>query len=381
MAQKRSSSGKKRYTPVSGVQQRRRLLKKIGQEKIGQRPFVSPRDVRRSVGKMFGFTPITAVTGLERSLLKKLSAWGIRESMKKQNQVALGLASGQLGLKKVTSKGRGIKTTSAAMRTFFSDGKAIKELKVIQRKPGANSSSITPGSRGLKGYLHEGGIDVLKMAREQHRQTGRPVAVLDVGSATAKMLSELKQKMGNKVETHALTPIDLPRERGVDAYHMLTAEYLPQALKGKFGVIVSNRALEYVPMVGVAVKNIAECLAPGGVAKIEFRSARLYGSTKEHLTLLRKILLSPRYSVVTPRAKRLLVEGVKFLKGVELTPKQLKEWLGKISGQGWFGRNMAYLDAIAKLRESKRFDVKVEGWNITGTPCTPGRVIITRKKS
>jgi SAM-dependent methyltransferase len=138
-----------------------------------------------------------------------------------------------------------------------------------------NKEFSTFGSRGLSEYLEEGNIDVLSYVQNYIESNEKTPHVLDVGACGAQMLFELKQKLGDKVLTSALSPFDEPRLY-TDFSYIKFAEYLPRAFSRSFDLIFSHRALEYAVFPDLALKNITECLAPAGVAVVQWRSGRAF---------------------------------------------------------------------------------------------------------
>ncbi len=124
------------------------------------------------------------------------------------------------------------------------------------------------GSRGLYQY---GNVE--EMIAKAFEEKGTKVKILDVGCGQAHMLHELKEKLGDKVETHGLAPVDdeiLP----IDQFHLLHAEYLPKEFENKFDVITSQVAIDYSLLPHVALRNIARCLAEDGVARVSYDYGR-----------------------------------------------------------------------------------------------------------
>ena len=119
----------------------------------------------------------------------------------------------------------------------------------------------------LESYMALDGsaIPVLKLAHELLEKNNRPIRVLDVGANGAQMLYDLKRLLGHKVETHALAPFDEPHHK-VDQYHMLIAERMPSEFRESFDLVVTRATLMHAILAHRALENIAETLAPGGIA-------------------------------------------------------------------------------------------------------------------
>jgi SAM-dependent methyltransferase len=369
--------------PVQGPQQRRRLLKELGKDKPRKKFSVSPREIRRSVGKMFSFRPLTPLNAAELSLLKKHTTGYVERHVGYWDKPVLDLLSGKSRLEASygTQTGPfGKKTTkprTSTLRKMFSDGKKFYAAVISNEK---DAHGVGSGSRGLKEYLKEGGIDVLNLAKSAHRQLGRSVRILDVGSETAKMLSELKEKLGSKVELHALNPVNTPREKGVDAYHMLVAECMPIEFRRKFDLIVSHRAMEYTLFPHLALRNIVEALAPGGRADLHWRGGRTYlrGKLSRQLSTF---FSNYKSSKASTGAKQIIKEGM-LLDNPNVTNAQVNEKIKRgLKKYGVSARqNLAWCNEIARLRNSPNFNVKIESWTIADFGRAPRRISIERTR-
>ncbi|GEM_PF-4465344 len=249
---------KKVYFPLRKTILRAELLSRIHHGQMGVfEPDAKPVD--NAMKRIFIQEPLVSLTREE--------VWLLREQTRAQVEDAythfIGLAN---NLQKYRVRDTHESPTREASREdmlrVLSDGRAYGTMEMIEEK--AVGGVGTYGSRSLEGY---GGIDVASHAEKQFEIKKRPIRVLDVGSCTAQMLYELKQLMGNKVETHALVPNDEPH-CNVDSYHLLVAEQMPESFRGYFDVIVSNMAIEYMLYAHHVLHNITEALAPGGVSEL-----------------------------------------------------------------------------------------------------------------
>ena len=178
----------------------------------------------------------------------------------------------------------------------------LENLKHVKPDTGGG---VGGGSRGLSGY---GNME--EIVKETFNKNGAKVKILDVGCGQGHMLHELKEKLGDRVETHGLAPADdnlLP----VDQFHLLHAEYLPKEFNRKFDVIVSQVALDYSLLPHSALKNISDSLAEGGVARISYDYGREHRQW-ERTTLaenLKNYLVGNNLDKLTSGGRKLIEEG------------------------------------------------------------------------
>ncbi len=112
-------------------------------------------------------------------------------------------------------------------------------------------------------------IDITKAISEIRKKTKNQIRVLDIGSGTARMLAELKEKYRKEIETHSLD-LSFEPQYPTDRKHFLMAEYMPEEFRNKFHLIVSKDALKYSIFPNIALKNICQALAPNGIAIINY---------------------------------------------------------------------------------------------------------------
>lgn len=362
------------YEPVMGPQQRRRLVRELG---VGRkrRFSVSPSEVRHCVGKMFGFKPLTPLSQAELSILKRFVKARVHDFISVTNKAALQLLSGEKRVQKYLFDERILPEKKSAsqqlVREMFSKGAEYKR-PVVDNYIG-ESYALGYTSRGLRDYKKVHGIDVLKLAEEMQQAKGKPIRVLDVGSATAKMLSELKGAMGNKVETHALSLEDEPREK-VDCYHMLSAEYLPKAFRRRFDLILSYRALEYGIFPQIGLRNIAESLAQGGKAFVQWiPSSSGRNLSADSMQAVEKFFSTYPASKITAGARQIMQEGTHYPD--RLTGRIVLEY-------DWYEKQIiAWCNEIAMLRKSKNIKVEAIKWSKLPIGWIPYEVSIERTAS
>lgn len=391
------------YSPGQGPQQRRRLLKELGRKCPRKKFSVSPRDVRRNVGKIFGFSPLTPVSGTQLSLLKQNTRLSVLTRFKNYNKTAKALISGDtlLATTPANLADNFVKPRVSTIRKFFTDEKTYRrKLKETEfhvttkgmlgsgsEKKGIYVTTVGrfgDGSRGLRIYKNEGGIDVLSLVKKAYAKKGSKIQFLDVGSATARAVSQLKKRMGEKVETHALTPLDEPRAKGVDVYHQVVAEYLPASFRRKFDVIVSHRALEYTLFPDIALRNISQSLAPGGQAHLQWRGGRVYFE-KELFKPAEKFFKTYKNAKVSAGAIQLVKDAAQVGRDVDrriLTTDEARQVIESgLENYGLTARIiLSWYNEVAKLKRSPNFDVKILVWSAAAFGRTPDHLLIERKK-
>jgi SAM-dependent methyltransferase len=233
------------------------------------------RVAERASKHLFDFAPLVSMSHKDKDVLRAYMKKCVSEAYSRYVRVTNRLLSGDTKIVPSLFSRNGKCPTRDETIGLLSGG-PVNYLVSYRSGTGAFCTEYAGsmlrgyGSRGLQEY----NMNVLQHARELHARKGKTIRVLDVGSADAQMLHELKEKMGNRVETHALNPFDEPRFE-VDYYHMLAAEYMPAEFRGYFDLIVSNRALEYVLFPHHALNNIVQAIAPGGRAEIGWDDHRL----------------------------------------------------------------------------------------------------------
>ena len=194
--------GRKEYVPLRGTLQRRRAIRR----KINNKPDPTVRhsgrdwtmrEMRRTAGKMFGFTPMTRLSLNEMHLMKGYARYFL-------NNVFLQLYANY----------------------------------DFRKKPSEYPNRWR--SEGVDRYQDDGEIPVYSTVQKAVNRKRGPVRIMDVGAESGQMLSDLKEKFGDSIETHALSPSDVPRFP-VDEYHMVFGEYMPNSFRGKFDFIMRKR--------------------------------------------------------------------------------------------------------------------------------------------
>ena len=370
------------YEPVKGPQHRRRLLRELG--RVGARPSFSfsPREVRSSTARMFAFEPLTPLAAGELQLLKRFTtSRNSRPAVNRLAEKALALASGKAKLR-VGSQMRLVKPRRSTILQIFSDGKRYARAESFDEQGGGKL--YLQGSRELKRYRN-GGIDALKITREVAAKKAGVIRVLDVGAATAKMLAELRRKIRGRIETHALSPQDEPREP-VDFFHLLTAEYLPEEFRRKFDVIFSHRALEYSLLPHVAIRNISEALAPGGKAVVQWRPGVNLYLEKELQSRIQGFFANYGPGVLSEAGRCLVREALRHTSiRKEMPDGELDELIDKTSAErvgraGWLARQeVAWLNEVARLANAPDLRVTFDGRNAGQSWSSPAIVTIERR--
>lgn len=109
--------------------------------------------------------------------------------------------------------------------------------------------------RVLEGYLH-----------------AAPVVVADIGCGRGDALNEIKEKYGDRVQTIGFDFVRLPSHASLD--RLVAGDFekqpLPEDLKGKAHLVVSNFAFRYFfDPLGEPLQKVRELLRPDGVAYID----------------------------------------------------------------------------------------------------------------
>ncbi|MDO8537386.1 MAG: methyltransferase domain-containing protein [archaeon] len=360
------------YVPVKGAQQRRKLLKDLGRKPIRKRFSHSSGEVRRVIGRMFGFEPLTDLTNQERKILRRYTELTVEKFLTQLNEDAGNLLSGATKIaigKKHLKEEDYKKLKGTSIKSMFYGTKKYGKVEYFHRSPEGGGSMGTfqvQGSRGLKSYS----FDVLEEATKIYRRKQSQVRVLDVGSGTAEMLWELKRKMGTKVETHSLFVEDEPRYK-TDFEHMLTAEFVPKAFHKKFDLIISQIALRYAILPHIAIRNIAESLAPNGKALIHWGEPRV---SVENITKIGKEVTASFFSnyknsKVRPQTVRLIKEEAK-VRGMNIDNKEIEERivLSFKTRPIETGINIAIWNEIVKLKTNPAFRITIQHPGIIDAP-------------
>ncbi|MFH1403659.1 MAG: class I SAM-dependent methyltransferase [Candidatus Altiarchaeota archaeon] len=155
-----------------------------------------------------------------------------------------------------------------ALRTYYRELFTLDSRRVFDEyikaysSPEARVEGHFPGSRR---EYHED-IEV-EFDRRLAQTLGRKgvVRVVDYGAAKCQFISRKKREMEDPSRMHATatTLRYYPHER-VDEYVVTPFERMPEGFRGRFDLAVSHAAFPYSPMQHLAVRNMAESLAPGG---------------------------------------------------------------------------------------------------------------------
>ncbi|MCX6802149.1 MAG: methyltransferase domain-containing protein [Candidatus Diapherotrites archaeon] len=373
------------YEPVRGPQQRRRLLRGVAvPRKSREVPSYSYSDARKLAAKMLGFEPLTPLSRERLSLLKQLAIEKTLHELESNSTEARGLL---YGVERGHYYGIGNETRRAERKEvigLFTDAKKERTTTVslINLRSGVQADRSLETNRGLQDYADDVGIDVVKHAKEVRSAQGRKIRFLDVGHHTGRVASELKSEMGAEVETHTLSPLDHARYPGVDAYHMLYAECLPKEFRRHFDLVVSSRALEYSLFPDSAIRNIAESLAPGGRAVIQWRSGRFvrhdsnkglffYPPAEKYQAPFKGIKL-------TPAGRKVMQESIDAFK-VNITIDELL-WRFDPLKQFFKEQAIAWCNELGRLRADPDLTVRFEDYGSDMGGFTPYRVFIERKR-
>ncbi len=349
---------------------RRKLLREVSRDSP-RLVFKPPkRLVRRSVGRLLGFEPLHSLSKSERTALREKMAHEINQDVDRQFDNARKLITGKMKLRRygknrMFPRGRPLKMTPERLTKLFSSGSAVSAHLATEHE-GEGRSSYTLGgygARGAKGYAMESlGFNPVDLARKAVRRKKGPIRLLDVGSQDSRALFDIKKALGKKVETHALSPTDVPRFPS-DAYHFLAAEHLPTEFREKFDLIISNRALEYSIFPHLAIQNIALALAPQGRAFLQWRTNT--GLSERAKKALRE---SP-FGKPTVEGVRVVYDlnamhaGRKKRFSAKEREKYSKQSVQKMVGLwpeaiGESVQHMAVLNVLAQLRKSKKFRLR-----------------------
>lgn len=366
---------KRFYSPVLGPQHRRRLLRELTPSR-GRKFGVSPSEVRRSAAKMLGFKPLVSLSSPEQKILKLAAKETALRSISSQLQKAQQLLSGELK-EEIDYFGPSKTVLPPEVQGIFHNAKKYNDERFVDKNSSGSLSFY--GSRDLKGYLDEGGIDVFTESRRLIQQLRRPIRVLDVGSFSGQMLFELKKNLGKNVETHALSPDDVPKD-SADFFHLLMAEWLPVTFRKKFDLIVSLRSLEYATFPHLGLANIAESLAKGGRAIVQFRPGRNSFLTRNFENLPQSIRNKPIYQTNPELLKFLQItewsdeNKVSLDQVTELIKKGMKrDPLETL-------QSIAWVNQFLSLRNSSDLMVKVRFLTMGPFGWIPGKFTIDRRR-
>ena len=237
------------------------------------------------------------------------------------------------------------------------------------------------GSRTVMGYDDEVGINLVELLNDRIGVSDLPIKILDVGSYRGEALYGLKQRFGDEIEAHGLS-LNVTPHFPCDFFHCYSADFMPLSFKGKFDLIVSSRCLEYVALADKALLGIAESLALGGVAELQWRSGR---AADENSPRFQRLL--DLNSPIKPSSQiiEILKKGANF--GTrnnfsETAERQLKWTHQRIEKGEKFGvesrLSTAWVEAVIKLQSDSRFKVDVWGYTMSGIGAVPGRIRIER---
>jgi len=220
---------------------------------------ISQREVRRVVKEMFSFEPLVKPSSAQLSLMKDWALNNVGRFMQDNREYAFKNGHSSVQLYSTRDK----PPQKVDLLDVFSNGEFYYR-----------ANNLTPPylSGGLDRYRKEHRVPVDDIIRRLSTQKTK-LQMLDLGSMTSQMLSEVKDIFKDKIVTHGLSPFHCPQYK-VDHFHCLYGEYLPKSFANKFDLIVSQRALEYSMFPDLILENIVQSLAPGGEAYIDWRPGR-----------------------------------------------------------------------------------------------------------
>ena len=345
--------------------------------------YATKKTVERAVKDIFDFKPLVSISLGEKELLQAHTNNELDHAYRHYVNLANGLLSGKVTIGEMLTGNYQIATREEAVKAL-SDGHVFT---FSARKVGCGEFQGLGiyGSGGLDRYLNEGGLDILNDAEKIYADKNRAIRVLDVGSATAIMLFELKEKMGARVETHALSPTDEPHCK-VDYSHVLTAEYLPMEFSKYFDLITSHRALEYSIFPHLALRSITRALAPGGRAILDWRARRLVeldagdnyrNVDKKKMDAVLVESLGESY----PKDAIAILEQFFAKYEKEFIDPDMQKLLAYLSDKYPVSTKsiLAWCNEISKIGKQKEFEVSIRRWTYEGV-WVPSTLHIKKKE-
>lgn len=258
---------KTKQTPPSQFIQRKKLLKDAYQKRVtGTEDFrstiTSPRDVRKSIAQLFKSPSLIPLTQEEKGVLKEQAKTYLMQRLTHDHTTLNEILKGN---------------------ERIDNPQGEKRLHVAFSKPNVYEASETIRGYSLRKVippfnlrtLDQYDIDVKTLiAHNMNVNPHYPIRILDIGAGNNKMLAEIKNKLGDLIETHALTIDDLPKYHA-DYNHLAMAEHMPAHFAGKFNIITSNWQIEYSVLPHLMLRNIAHALAINGQAAIHLNDETL----------------------------------------------------------------------------------------------------------
>jgi SAM-dependent methyltransferase len=275
------------YHPSRGPTQRRGLLKDIWNQRFGEsfdsaklpdawqsaqhaakeraplvwqevRFPISQREVRRAVKEMFSFEPLVNPSRTELSLLKNWALSAVGSFMQRNREKVYKIGSSPEQPHSMSDE----QPQRADLLSMLSNGESYSKTAGLSYY----------WSRGLRDYREKHRVPVDDIIGQLSAGKSK-LQILDLGSMTSQMLSEVKDIFIDTIVTHGLSPFHCPQYK-VDHFHCLYGEYLPKSFANQFDLIVSQRAIEYAMFPDLILENIVQSLAPGGEAYLQWQPGR-----------------------------------------------------------------------------------------------------------
>jgi hypothetical protein len=230
--------------------------------------------------------------------------------------------------------------------------------------------------------FEESGMNVYSAVDRACAKNNGKIKALDVGAADARILFNLKHRLGDKIETHALSIYEEPRAP-VDAEHVISAEFMPAQFKELFNLEISHRTLQYVTLPHLALRNMAHSLARNGISLFQWSGSKIeLGLDIQQIAELREHYKGYLKGIFSGSGIKISINGKIHESELDMscTKSQAKNKVERIIGEGGLNemQSLAFSAELAIVNGMQGFSLSIQSYEESSIGSFPYLVLIER---